>query len=289
MRITAALATGRRYIKLHGRFDEAVAIGGERSVTLLADPGATLTRSSGGGPALTVEDAASLAVHDLAIADTSSTQAVGILVPVGSSPTLSLIHVAISNNAGGGLSIAGGSFTIAQSTIASNLGGGIAINGHTEFAIVSNIFIENGSPGAALGAISVSTFPSSTNQLAFNSFYRNVAQDGTGSAIQCVAGPFTARNNIMSTNGTLTNLEQVGGTCAHAYSIVRPGTSPEGPGNLTVDPGFRSPDTGDLHLEPRSPAARAADPASDLTALAARDPDGVVRVRPATIGAYQVP
>lgn len=73
-------------------------------------------------------------------------------------------------------------------------------------------------------------------------------QDGIGAAIQCVAGMFTARNNILSGNGTLTNPEQVGGACGHAYSIVQPGTLPGGAGNLAADPRFANPSKGDLHL-----------------------------------------
>jgi len=101
--------------------------------------------------------------------------------------------------------------------------------------------------------------------------------------------PFTARNNILSGNGTLNNLEQVGGTCAHAYSIIRPGTVPPGMGNSSMDPLFENTLTGDLHLEAGSPALGAADPGSDLGGLAGRDLDGDPRTAPADLGADEVP
>lgn len=93
----------------------------------------------------------------------------------------------------------------------------------------------------------------------------------------------------MSGNATATNMEQVGGTCMHTYSIVRPGMVPPGPGNSSMDPLFVNTTTGDLHLGPGSPALRAADPSSDLGGLAARDIDGDIRTAPAEIGADEVP
>ena len=93
----------------------------------------------------------------------------------------------------------------------------------------------------------------------------------------------------MSENGTLANMAQVGGTCTHAYSIVRPGMVPIGTGNSGMDPLFQNTTTGDLHLKPGSPALRAADPSANLTGLAARDIDDDVRTSPADIGADEVP
>jgi hypothetical protein len=93
----------------------------------------------------------------------------------------------------------------------------------------------------------------------------------------------------MSGNGTLTNQEQVAGSCAHMYSIVRPGTLPAGAGNKADDPLFKNTTTGDLHIQAGSPAAGAADPGSNLTGIAAHDIDGDVRLNPADIGADEIP
>jgi hypothetical protein len=98
---------------------------------------------------------------------------------------------------------------------------------------------------------------------------------------------FTAENNIMSDNRTRTGMEQVGGTCGYAYSIVRPGTLPPGTGNKATDPLFVNPATGDLHLQATSPARGASDPNADLTGIASHDIDGTARHAPADMGAYQ--
>jgi hypothetical protein len=154
---------------------------------------------------------------------------------------------------------------------------------------VGNVFFANGTSLGNVGGVAVSTSQSSANRLEFNSFNKNQTQNGLGTAIQCVAGTFTARNNAMSENGTLTNMEQVGGTCVHAYSIARPGTVPPGTGNSGMDPMFENTTTGDLHLKAGSPALGAADPASMLTGPAEFDIDGNKRTSPADIGADEVP
>jgi hypothetical protein len=120
-----------------------------------------------------------------------------------------------------------------------------------------------------------------------------MAQNGQGAAIQCSAGNFTARNNILSYNVTATNSAQIGGSCSHEYSIAYRGvpadTPPTGANNSAMDPLFVDPAIGDLHIKPTSPARHAADPASDLTGIASRDIDGDPRVSPADLGADQIP
>jgi hypothetical protein len=158
------------------------------------------------------------------------------------------------------------------------------------FVIVGNVFYLNGTGASLVGGLVISAAADVPNRLEFNSFNQNKTTDGIASAIQCtVAGAFTARNNIMSDNGTLTNLEQVGGTCAYAYSIVRPGTLPAGPGNSSADPLFVNTTAGDLHLNSGSPAIGAADPAASLTGVAERDIDGDLRTAPADLGADEIP
>ena len=179
--------------------------------------------------------------------------------------------------------------TISQSTIAGNTGGGIFIM-NTAFVVVGNAFFQNGTNGSLVGALAVSAPSNAANRLEFNSFSKNASTDGVASAIQCtVTGAFTARNNIMSDNGTLSNMNQVGGTCMHAYSIARPGTVPSGSGNSGADPLFKNTTTGDLHLMPGSPALGAADPMSTLTGVAEFDIDGEKRTSPSDIGADEVP
>jgi hypothetical protein len=209
-------------------------------------------------------------------------------MPAGNTAKLTLLRAKILNNTGGGISASGGTLTVSQSTISANQGGGISVTNGT-FVIVGNVFFNNGNDTSLMGGVGVGTPQNAMNRLEFNSFTRNKAQDTLGTAIQCLAGTFTARNNIMSENGTLTNPQQVGGNCAHAYSIARPGTLPPGSGNSSADPLFVNTSTGDLHLRAGSPALGAADPGSSLMGPAARDIDGDARIAPADIGADEVP
>jgi hypothetical protein len=202
--------------------------------------------------------------------------------------TLSVAQSTISGNAGGGISATNGTLSVAQSTISGNAGGGISATNGT-FEIVNNLFFGNGSLGSTVGGVSISTTQNAANRLEFNSFSKNQTQDGIGPAIQCVAGVFTARNNILSGNGTLTQTTQFGGTCQHGYSVATPGALPAGTGNFATDPMFLNATTGDLHVSATSAVRGAADPASVLGGVTAIDFDGQPRSSPADIGADEVP
>ena len=206
----------------------------------------------------------------------------------GGTPKLTLRRVTIQGNQGIGVYSAGGALSVSQSTFADNDRGGIYVMGGT-FKITSNVFFANGGTASLIGGVDIQTGQNAANRLDFNSFNKNQAVDGVGTAVKCIAGTFTARNNILSGNGTLTNMEQVSGTCAHAYSIVRPGSLPTGTGNTASDPLFVNTDTGDLHLQTGSPALGAADPSSDLADVGATDIDDEPRTQPADIGADEAP
>lgn len=291
-KLAAALATGRAYVKFHGTTDEAVSIAGGRQVTFLADAGAKLTRTNGVGAIITVQDSGtSLAVYDLSISNApNNPSGVGLVISAaGGPPAVSLTRVTIANNPGGGISASGGTLTVTQSTLKGNTGGGINVGSGAVFVIVGNVFFNNGSSASTIGGVTILTTQSAMNRLEFNTFNKNQTQDTIGSAIQCTAGTFEARNNIMSGNGTLSNTEQTGGSCTHAYSIALPGTLPPGGTNIARDPLFKDTITGDLHIQPGSPAIRAAAPGSDLTGIAAHDIDGDARISPADLGADEAP
>jgi hypothetical protein len=307
--VAAALATGRPYVRFHGTIDEPVVIGSRRVATIFADPGAKLTNSSGGAILTVQDDGTSLNVYDLTISDApNNANGFGVLIPTGGAPTVSLTRVTLANNPARGLSVAGGTLTVSHSTISSNTGGGVVMTGGSltmsqttitgnagggislmggVFAIVGNVFFNNGTDSGFVGGLTITTTLNSANRLEFNSFNRNKTQDGLGTAIQCVAGAFTARNNILSENATATNTLQFSGTCMHAYSIVRPGVLPAGATNKAGDPLFKDTTAGDLHIQPGSAAIGGSDPASDLTGIASQDIDGDIRRSPADIGADQ--
>lgn len=198
------------------------------------------------------------------------------------------LSVSQSTFLGSGVGFTNSSATVVRSTFVN--GAGIKVQGGT-FSIVGNVLANNGSDSVPVDtpAISVTAGPNPNNRLEFNSLTRNRARPGTGTAIHCNVSGFVARNNILSGNGTAANPEQVSGSCAHWYSIVRGGTFVGGIGNSMADPGFVNADANDLHLMPGSPALGAADPATVLTGDAELDIDGHKRAPPADMGAYELP
>ena len=289
--IGAALATNKPYVKISGTIDEAVTIDGGRNVTFLAAPGAKLTRSAGSGPVLMVQgENTTLAVYDLSISDgPNNVNGLGLVVPPGSASVVELHRVTISGNRGTGISVGGGALTLTRSTVSGNVGGGVKVD-NAKFVIVGNVIVANGTASTTAGGVSISTQPDSGNTLEFNTIHGNAAASPSGTGVHCAAGPsFIARNNIISDNGSSSNMLQITGSCAYRYSIVRPGAVPAGMGNLDGDPQFENPATGDYHIKAGSPAVRAADPETIFGPFNERDIDGHRRTNPADIGADQRP
>jgi len=309
-KLQKALDMGRPYVKLTGATDEGgTVVIDSRDITLLADPGAKLVRTSN-GIVLEVKGTSQVAIYDLEISGGSGPQGVGISLPTGNTASLSLTRANAENNTGGGISSTGGAVTVTQSTIAGNTGGGISSTGGSltvtrstisgnqgggisamngTFVIVGNVFFGNGSGTATTGGIHVLTSQSAANRLDFNTLSRNLVADTLASGIQCTAGSFTASNNIVYDNGTGTNLVQVAGSCQHAFSDIGPMGVAGGTGNLDTSPMFLDEANGDLHVGGASPVRGLADPGANLTDLAAQDIDGDRRGRPADIGADEVP
>lgn len=283
-KIADAIQTARPFVKLHGTTNEQVTLNNV-NVTFLADPGAMLTDAAN-GILLKVDGTSRVTIYDLTITGASGMNNPGVSLQPGNASTVALIRTTVSSNAGGGIVASGGTLTVSQSSFLNNSGGGISITNGV-FAIVGNVFFNNGGNTSLIGGVSIGTVMNAANRLEFNSVVLNTAQDGTASGIHCLAGTFTAKNNIVSNNRNPTMTMQLDGGCAHGYSIVRPGTVPIGAMNAGDDPMFVNEATGDLHLQSASPARGKADPATDLTGFAARDIDGIARVSPADIGAYQ--
>jgi hypothetical protein len=290
--LAAGIAKTRKYVKVTGAVNaDTTTVSISQAVTILAAPNASVNVTADDVPVLAVSTSnADVKIYDLEVTGGTMANGIGISMLAGGTPKLTLTRAKVTNNQGIGISAAGGSLTVTQSTISGNDGGGISVAGSTAtFAIVGNIVYQNGTQAGLVGGISIATMQNAANRLEFNSLNQNQVQAGFGAAIHCIAGTFTARNNIMSENGTQTNLEQVGGTCAHVYSIARPGTVPGGTGNSPMDPLFVNTLTGNLHLMPGSPAIGAADPSSGLTGFAELDIDNQKRTSPAEMGADEIP
>jgi hypothetical protein len=283
------LFTPQRFaIKLSpGTYRGAISIGNNQRLEIHGD-GADLTRAAA-GPILAARGLAELTVLGLRIHNAFGDAAghgISCEEEWGNQPVVTLHRARIERNEDLGISASNCKLQVVRSTISNNIDGGVWTQ-HGTFVIVGNVFFNNGSYSTGVGGISA-TYLSTMNRLEFNTFCFNRTQQGLGSAIDCALGTFTARNNIISENGSGTSLVQVQG-CLNEYSLVYPGPALPGIGNSSMDPLFESPVQGDLHLMADSLARGAADPASDLTGLAEIDIDGDRRTSPADIGADEIP
>jgi hypothetical protein len=284
--ITKALMTAKPYVKVHGTVDEHVIIDIAGKVTLLADPGAKLTRTSN-GLLLEIRGASQVEIYDLEITGASGMNNPGISMQLGNTATLTLTRAILSNNAGGGISANGGTLTINQSMIGANTGGGISITG-SQYELTNNFIVNNGSPANTFGGVQISQIGASgMHTFEFNTVTGNTAMSTNTAGVVCslVGVPLTFTNSIAFRNTSPMQVE--GSNCLWTYSDIGP-TAVTGSGNVNADPMFVDTTQNNFHLMPGSPARRAANPSTDLTGLAAHDIDGDPRTSPADMGADQV-
>src|SRR5262249_25646812 len=124
-----ALTTSRMYVKISGTIHDAVLVSGGQVVTFLGDPNSELTQNqnSGGGTITIQGNKTALSVDELSISDGANPGGNCCFLPSGS-PALMLTRVTISNNPGGGITVAtGGTLNVSQSTVSGNAGGGITV------------------------------------------------------------------------------------------------------------------------------------------------------------------
>jgi hypothetical protein len=263
-KVMTALATNRPFLKLQGTTDEAVTID-DRTVIVVADPGAVLTRGNAGN-ILTIEGASNVQIHDLAIVGASGNGAGISLSPAGTQ-LVTLNHVSMSGNRGTGGAVAtfGGTINIYRSTISDNTGGGVSVS-MTAFDIENNFITNNGSPQSSYGGISVERATAGSRILSFNTISTNRGGMDVSTGVSCslVMQDVTFSNNIVYGNIVAGGGTQVGGThCLWTYSDIGPGGSTiSGSGNLNVDPMFTP--NGTFHLQAGSQVIDRADP--DATA-----------------------
>lgn len=262
-KVSKALATRQRYVKFSGTTDEGgtVAIDNQ-NVTLLADPEAKLIRTSN-GIVLEVRGTSQVSVVELEISGGSGAQGIGISVPAGSTAKLELARAKILNNAGGGISVDGGSVTVSQSTVEGNAGGGISVDGAETVVHVTNTFIvRNGSSAAAVGGISLrGAAPGSV--FALNTVVDNEIRAGTlAGGASCEIVGFRVDDNIIARN-FVNNMENLpnsntAGACTFSGSTVSPGVAALS---------FESPDEMpfDYHLKAGSTAIDRATTSSAIT------------------------
>lgn len=277
-----ALATRRPYLLARGAIDDTVTIDDARHLSVFAAKNAKLTHTGSGDPVLTVNhDGAVVKIYDLEFSGVTNSETDTIYLQSGS---LAMTGVLIIDNAGLGIRAVKGSLEVRQSKLVRNAGGGILVRDAATFQIVDNLIHANGGAEAEQGGIRIRTMEASINQLDYNTFVGNVFKRDVGAAIQCTAGEFVARNNLLCDNGMTKQRSQVDG-CRYAYHEVWPDTEPPGTGNFVGDPKFVDPGN-DFHPAAGSPAIGHADPGTDPKRPAI-DLDGTSRPHPATVGAYE--
>ena len=255
--VDAALKTNRPYVKFVGTTDEAVVVENGRVVTFLAEPGAKLTRSSGGAIVTVRDSGTSLKVYDLSISDAPNNgSGYGVLVPTGSgAPSVSLVRVTLQNNPGGGISVSGGTLRVEQSTVSGNAGGGISVSGGT-FDITNSFIVTNGNAdqatGSEYGGLSLSA-GAGAHRLERNTVAYNHAKAGTllSAGVACSVTNLVAGGNIVTSNNEgLSFPDQTKGACTFGNSYVARGTE----ANTLM---FKSITTNppDFHLTAGSPAS----------------------------------
>jgi hypothetical protein len=262
--IAKALATGRPYLKLHGATDEAVVID-NRSVTILGDPDAILSRTTP-GIVLEIRGASRVEIHDLVISGGTGTGGIGISIPAGGAPFVTLVRATVRNNAGGGVVAAAGTLVARRSMFLANGGGGISLT-NTEFDLENNVIARNGGLFTEFGGVVVSQISTGSRRLEFNTITQNDGMTGATTGVVCslIGQPITFSSNIIYANRALGGGAQVGGSnCAWTYSDIGPG-SLGGLGNLDIDPRFVAPMLDDYHLGAGSPVIDRADPAATLS------------------------
>jgi hypothetical protein len=267
LKVMKALATRRLFIKFHGVTNEAVSIN-DQNVTLLADPGAKLTRTSN-GLLLEIRGSSRVEIYDLEISGASGMNNPGISMPVGNTATLTLTRAVVTSNAGGGISASGGALTVTQSTISSNAGGGISASG-SQFDITNSFIVSNGGASAVFGGVTIDGIgvnAQGAHRIDFNTIAANLGPAGVNLGIACgtVLTPLTFTNNIIYANIVSGGGKQIAGmNCSTAYSDIGPDAA-SGTGNINADPMFVNPALSNFHLMSGSPAKDAADPAATLS------------------------
>jgi len=213
--LNKAVAKDRKFIKFQGTgtvSDTVVSTIDGKAVTILADAGAKLSRSTI-GPILSVtNDNADVTIFDLQITNGLGGINVGDGIDLSNGNSkLTLAHVALIGNGGRGVfSASGGKLTMRHCVVVGNNGGGANVQ-NIELDFTNNIFAANGN-GTSSAALVLS--PNVNSVFQFNTVANNVsgvAVDG----VNCV-NPFPANNNIL-----VGDVEDPG--CTFDYSLFDTG------------------------------------------------------------------
>jgi len=216
-----ALDTGRAVLKLQGSFDEAITIN-NRDVTILADPGTILTRSSTGN-ILVIDGTSNVRIYE------SGDQwrlghGAGVASATTGSVTLSRVVMSQNKGGGGAVSADSGTINIYQSKIFNNAIIGIVVF-RAQFDIENNFIVANGNASSGDGGVQLNQTDTGTRIFSFNTIAANLASLSAVGGVSCSSftQDLTLSNNIIF--GNIANgAPQVGGAhCLWTYSDIGPG------------------------------------------------------------------
>lgn len=231
-----ALATNRPYVKFQGTTDEAVTIDNGRVVTLLADPGAKLTRTTGGA-LLEVNSASHVTIYDLELSGESGSNGPGISIPPNSNSTIALIRAAVhGNTTGPGIAAFGsGSITLTESEVTGNSGGGILSAGTGAVSCARCDISNNGADGitsSAGGTVSVTQSKVHGNggvgivgPGGVVTVTQSTVSNNSRGGIDLTNAQYQLVNNLIVGNGTPTSafgglrISQVSAIAAHTFDF----------------------------------------------------------------------
>jgi len=257
--ISSALATGRPVIRLSGTFNEAVTIA-SGTITLIGDDdGSTKIGSNVSLSTLLAVSGNTtvVEVHNVSFMGAANNSYGISLLATAATASLTLDHVNVTNVAGTGVSISGGTLAIDRANIAHNGTGGISLSG-TAFH-VRNVFItDNGALGGTFGGMLVSQ---GSGAIEFVTIANNIGLgDGNPRGLTCASTTTTVDSSLFQTNSN----SQVGGSgCVFAYSNFYPAAgAPSGTGNVGMQVTFAG--SNDYHLAANSPMKDIANPGSTV-------------------------
>lgn len=265
--INNALATSKPVIKVEGTIvDSAVTTIDGKSVQIVADTGARLTKTSAGLILTAKNDGADVRIYDLEITGSTGDNTIPAVATSGSgSPKLMLTRVKVDNNAGIGVEVVVGTLIVSRSIISGNAGGGLMIT-NSDFDVTNNFIIANGrfsgASATTFGGVLIANGingSSGPRRFDFNTVAGNAADVNQVSGVECNTLS-TFSNNLIFDNEIGGGRASTGGTCSWSYSDIDGALVP-GTGNINADPLFVAPGT-DYHLTSASPAKNAADPAA---------------------------
>lgn len=266
--LTKGLATGKPYIVAKGALSDTVVIDG-KSVTIVAEPGTTLTRASN-GVVMAITGGADVAIYDLSITGAAEK---GIAIDMGS--TVRLVRVSITScNAKDKRAIEAKASTLIMSrcTIYANTGGGIFTDATTTYNITNTFIYRNGADDSAIGGASLGATSPGLRRFEFNTIVDNRAKMTPAVGGVSCGGPVPAPNNIIARNsaagllGALTANTDATGGCDFSQSMIASDVAafsfvmPEGTGawdyhvmagSMAIDRGVTSDITVDFDGQPR--------------------------------------